>query len=165
MTLPQGKVTYSTKISNAPFIIFQSHPEDFQRISQENQSRINKNEQLKDMFFHPDNISYLQNAITQKTSNRKYTIKEITQGELERVMEHVFSHHPPILFDKISLTEKIQELNRHVLQEIVGQISKNIHFHDGYIKQLQNHRVPHPYPKNTNVKGTKTLPAVTSIYG
>lgn len=168
MTLPLGAIKQSLSSSEAmkvPFLIFQSHPNDYYQISQDTIKGIQQESILSRLFFHPRNIDLIQKQIIMEIfyrSDGEYLIQKQDERDLVVVMRSIFLQHAKHHRDHIK--EQIRELNCLVVDEVVPGILTEIKAYLGYLERAFGPRQILDRPISTNSAGLKSLPSVTSIW-
>ena len=165
MSLPRGtlkNVTSQTDIMKTPFVLFQSHRDDYYNMSQDSVKGIMEESILSRVFFHPKNVDALQRQIIKevyKRSNNEYIIEKQAEEDLQIVMRSMFLQHARHVPDHIP--EQIQELNNLVVDDVVPNIMSEIKAYFGYLDRTFAPRQILDRPECVSNAGLKTLPSVT----
>ena len=168
MSLPKGvidKARMKTNIINAPFLMFQAHPDDYQKISCESLKNIDHEPVLSKIFFHPKNVDLIQKLIITEVfrrTNGEYLIEKQNLEDLQIVMRSIFLQHAKHWPYKIK--EQIRELNNLVADEVVPNIISEVKAYFGYLKDAFGPREIMDRAINVSNKGLRVLPSVTSRY-
>lgn len=166
MSLPKGVVRCKNiDINKTPFLVFQSHPDDYHDIVQRSKELSGQNSNLSKVFFHPKNIDLIQRQIIAEVFRRsrgEYLIEKQNEQDLLVVMRSIFiqfAKHLPY-----DVKGQIRELNRIVVNEVVPDILSQINFYFGYFKVINEPRQIIDHPKNVSNAGLKTLPSVSRLF-
>lgn len=168
MSLPKGlsnKVASNNDINRTPFLMFQAHQDDFQKLSKISDRANQVNMCIKKCFFHPKNIAHLQKRIIAyifKKTKGEYLIDKQNESDLKAVMASVYENHQNN--HKKSVLDTIKELNMLVVQEVSPDIIGQIKAYDAYLARAFGPRFIMDRPENVSSAGTKYLPSVTSLY-
>lgn len=164
MSLPKGHIT-NQNISKAPFILFQSHRDDYYNMSYDSTKGVQQETILSKMFFHPENVEFIHKMIIKKVfddSKGKYLIEKQDDADLNVVMRSIFlqcAKHQPY-----NIRDQIMELNNLVVSDVVPNIISAIDAQFGYLDRTFSPLQIMDRPENTSVSGTRTLPSVTKTF-
>ena len=162
MSLPKGAVNkaLSKNILKTPFIMFQSHKDDYENMSHDlgdvHDSVLSK------LFFNPNNIDIIQKKIITeifRRSNAEYLIEKQNELDLQIVMRSIFIQHAKHL--PYNIKEQIKELNDLVVDEVIPGIFSEIKAYFGYLESVFGERKIMDLPESTSIAGLKTLPSVS----
>lgn len=166
MSLPQGKADQfinQCDIMGAPFLIFQSHPDDYRKISDKTVTNDTSCDYiLQKVYYDPKNINLIQKSIIREVyikSNKKYLIDRQSDQDLLVVMRWVFLEYARHL--PTNIREQIQELNNRVVNEVVPDIISGLDSHYSYLNSVFGVRNIMEYSINTSSRGSgeKLLPS------
>ena len=164
MSLPKGAATKSMSHENVlktPFVMFQAHKDDYEKMSQNILSGVQQESLLSKVFFHPKNVDLLQKQIIMeifKRSDGEYLIERQNEQDLTVVMRSIFlqyAKHSPH-----NIRQQIKELDNIVTEEVVPDIMSEIKAYFGYLESVFGERKIMDLPISTSIAGLKTLPAV-----
>lgn len=168
MSLPQGvikKPMTQFEIMKTPFLMFQSHRDDYYNMSQESLRGIEQESILSKVFFHPENVKLIQKQLILsvfKRTNGAFLIENQEESDLQVVMRSMFLQHARHVPDHIP--EQIQELNNLVVDDLVPGIVSQINAYYGYLERAFGPRQIMDRPENVSNNGLKTLPSVTRTF-
>ena len=168
MSLPKGVADNAwnrTNLMKAPFIVFQSHPDDYQKMSCQSLKNVHEESVLTKVFFHPKNIDLVQKLIITEVfrrTNGEYLIEKQNMEDLQVVMRSIFIQHAKHWPYKIK--EQISELNYLVADEVVPNIISEIKAYFGYLERAFGQREIMDRGISVSNKGLKTLPSVSSRF-
>ena len=168
MSLPKGAIAKSTNsfdITKTPFIMFQSHHDDYHNMSQESLKGIQQESILSKVFFHPKNINLIQKQIIAgvfRETNGEYLIGHQNEPDLQIVMRSIFLQHAKHLPNDIK--NQISVLDKLVADEVIPGIISEINAYFGYLERAFGSRQIMDRPENVSSAGLKTLPSVTRIF-
>lgn len=148
MSLPRGNKLTSLQIKKTPFLLFQSHPDDFRETKDDNNSA------LKEKFFNNKNIELLQKEIIKRVyikSKKKYLIEKQNVNDVITIMKSVFDDSD---YDR-NLKNMIIYLNKMVVEKIVSMIISEIEFNNSYLDRTYNQPDFYDRPKNVSKCGLK----------
>lgn len=162
MDLPQInlKKMSQNEIRKTPFVLFQSHYDDYYQMGNDSLQGIQQQSILSRLFFHPKNVEILQKMIIMdvfRQTNGAYFIKRQNQSDLQVVMRSMFIQHARHLQDH--LTDQIRELNNLVVDDVVPNIITEILAYIGYLERTFGKRQILDRPECISNKGSKTLPS------
>lgn len=167
MSLPKGAINKPTskEITNAPFLLFQCHKDDYHNLSRDNLRGVQQESLLSKVFFHPKNIKLLQRQIIKTVftrTNGEFLIEEQDERDLQVVMRSIFlqkaKHYPT------NIKEQVKELNDLVVDEVVPDIVSQLKMYIGYLDRAFNQPIPLERPKNVSKAGMKSLPSITKTF-
>jgi hypothetical protein len=168
MSLPKGSIKKPLsggEVMKTPFILFQSHRDDYYNMSQDSVRGVQEESILSKVFFHPKNVDLIQKQIILdvfRRTNGEYWIERQNETDLQIVMRSIFIQHARHVPDHIK--EQIKELNNLVVDEVVPGIVTQILSYFGYLRDAFNQPVPIDRPLNVSSAGTKSLPSVTRTF-
>lgn len=168
MSLPKGAINKSlnqNEIMKTPFIVFQSHFDDYYNMSQESLRGIQQESILSKVFFHPKNVDLIQKQIiieVFRRTNGSYLIEKQDEADLQIVMRSIFLQHAKHIPNNIK--EQICELNNLVVNEVIPGIISEIKAYFGYLESVFGSRQIMERPENVSNTGLKYLPSVTRIF-
>lgn len=114
---------------------------------------------LQTVFFSPDNINRLQQAIqyyVNKRSDGQFKIGRQSDNELELVMRSVYLQYGKNR--DVDLQQQVRELNAYVLSYAVENILSNVRQYLVYKKDISQLPVPLDLPIYSSSQGTRTSP-------
>ena len=162
MSLPKNVLT-AKSLSKTPFLMLQSHPDDFKKLSQNMLSGVQTESILSKVYFHQKNIDLIQKQIITRVfrdTNGDYLIESQNIEDLQIVMRSIFLQHAEHLPNNIK--NQIRKLNTLTVDSIVPDIISELRMHDSYIKRAFGPMELMDLPKNVSNAGLKTLPSVTN---
>jgi hypothetical protein len=167
MSLPKGalKPMSQYEIMKTPFLLFQSHSEDYYSMSQDSLRGIQEESILSKVFFHPKNVDLIQKQIIMEVfrkTNGAYLIEKQNEEDLQIIMRSMFLQHARHIPDHIK--GQIRELNNLVVDDVVPNIISEIKSHIGYLDRAFNPRQIMDHPECVSSAGHKTLPSVTRTF-
>jgi len=170
MSLPKNainkKIMNEVDIRKTPFIMFQSHYEDYYNMSQESVQGIQEETILSKIFFSPQNVDRVQRQLIGtvfKRTKGAYLIEKQFEPDLQVVMRSMFLQHARHVPDHIP--EQIQELNLIVVDDLVPNVISQINAYIGYLDRAFAPRQIMDLPECVSSAGTRTIPAVTQTFG
>lgn len=169
MSLPKGAAKRNLtkqEIMNTPFIMFQSHKDDYYNMSQESLRGIQQESVLSKVFFLPKNVDLLQRQLRAEVFRRsggKYLIPKQNEADLQVVMRSIFlqraRHYPT------NITEQVRELNNFVIDDLYPNVMTEIKANIGYQERAFGPMQVLDRPENVSNTGLKRLPSVTRTFG
>lgn len=159
MSLPKGSLNGVGDLTKTPFIMFQSHVDDYRQLSQSVQGGKGQS-MLSKVFYHKKNIDLIQKQIINKVlkeTNGEYLIERQSDADLEIVMRSIFIQNARHRPDNIP--DQIRELNNLVVDDIVPGIISEIQGYFGYLERTFGTMQIMDRPTNVSNAGKKTLPA------
>lgn len=168
MSLPKGSVNKqmnSFEIMKTPFVMFQSHKDDYYNMSQESLRGVQQEDLLSKVFFHPQNVDLIQKQIITeifRKTNGEYLIEKQNEADLQIVMRSMFIQHAKHLPDNIK--QQIRELNYLVVDEVIPDIISQIQAHFGYLERAFGPMQVMDRPQNVSSAGLKSLPSATQTF-
>jgi sugar-specific transcriptional regulator TrmB len=159
-----GRVPLATAENASIYPLFDNNVVD-ERFYRRSMGNIQSGSILGDLFLSKDNINNVQNLLRYNVylkSNNKYIIGKQSDIELEIVMRSIY-----LQFARNSPTDiktQISELNQIVIDQLVPRIISELRQYNSYIERVQNLYLPIDHPKNLNIKGTKQLRSVSSVF-
>ncbi len=163
MSLPKGSLNKPLKTSDimkTPFVLFQAHPDDYNKMVQQSEQNVHNESILEKAFFHPKNIDIVQKQIIMEVfriSNGEYLIEKQNENDLRVVMDAIFFEHAKHL--PYNIREQITELNSRVVDDVVPGIISEIKSYFGYLDRAFGPMQVMDRPKNVSNAGSKTLPS------
>ena len=115
MSLPKGAITQSSnnqEIMKTPFLLFQSHKDDYYNMSQESLRGVQQETVISKVFFHPKNVDLVQKQLIMEVFRRtggEFWIEKQDEKDLQVVMRSIYIQHARHLPDNIR--GQIRELN------------------------------------------------------
>lgn len=164
MSLPKGSFK-SSEIMKTPFIMFQSHPDDYYNMSQDAVRGIEQESLLSRVFFHPVNVDLVQKKIITEVfrrTNGEYLIEKQDEADLQIIMRSIFlqyARHAPN-----NIKDQIRDLNNLVADEVFPGILTQIKSYFGYLDRAFGPTQIMDRPENVSSAGTKMLPSVTRTF-
>lgn len=155
----------SEEIMKSPFLLFQSHRDDYYNMSQDSLKGIWNESILSKVFFHPRNVDILQKQIIISVFRRtdgNYLIEKQNEEDLQVVMRSMFIQHARHVPDHIR--EQIEELNNIVVDDVVPNIISEINAYFGYLERTFAPRQIMDRPECISNAGLRTLPSVTRTW-
>lgn len=111
---------------------------------------------VSDMFFSPQNIDILQDAIRYKTyKETNVVVGRQSDQELKIIMTSIFFRHARHVANDI--TGQVRELNSHVIDYAVRQVVTNLSQYLSYRRDASRMPLPLDKPQLMGTKGTKVL--------
>lgn len=168
MTLPAGTIKDAMKqfdIMKTPFVLFQSHKDDYYNMSQESLRGIQEETILSRLFFHPKNVDLIQKQIILtifRKSNYTYWIDPQDEKDLQIIMRSMYIQHARHVPDHIK--EQIRELNNLVTDDCIPNIFSEIHAYEAYLERTFAPRQILDRPECVSNAGQKTLPSITRTW-
>jgi hypothetical protein len=111
------------------------------------------------MFFSPENINNLQQAIqyyVYQRSNQKIKVGRQSDTELEIIMRSVYLQYGKN--QDVDIVGQVKELNAYVLEYAVKSVISNATQYLVYKKDISQLPVPLDLPIYSNAAGTRTHP-------
>lgn len=170
MSLPKGLLSkFSNDITKTPFILFQSHPDDYHQITKQSENLAktgcDNQSMLSKAFFHPKNVNLIQKQIIMqifKQSDGEFLIENQDELDLLTVMESIFSQYAKHSPNQIK--EQIKHLDNLVVDEVIPDIMSEVRAHLAYLNNVFGQRKIMDLPQNTSSAGSKNLPSQTNIW-
>jgi len=168
MSLPKGAINKPMNqfdIMKTPFLLFQSHRDDYYNMSQDSLRGIQEESILSKVFFHPKNVDLIQKQLILevfKRSDGTYWIEKQNEEDLQVVMRSMFIQHSRNVPDHIP--EQIQELNNIVVDDLFPNVMSQINAYFGYLERAFAPRQILDRPECVSNAGLRTLPSVTRIF-
>lgn len=169
MSLPKGalnKPMSQFDIMKTPFIMFQSHRDDYYNMSQNSLTGVQVETNFSKIFFSPENVNLLQRQIIMevfKRTNGEYLIEKQSEEDLQVVMRSIYiqhARHAPNDFQG-----QIKELNYLITDDVVPGIISEINAYNGYLERAFAPRKIMDLPECTSNAGLRTLPSVSRTFG
>jgi len=148
------------------FLLTNNHPEKFfekatYQFEPQAVSNINK---LKQVFFSPENVKYIQEKMIFEvsTTTKKYKIPYQNEQDLRMIMETIY-------FDKTrnigyDLNEQLSELNNYVVRFCVPLIINEIKVYLNYLDDINKPRKLNILPKSTgNLRSVSGIAPPTTL--
>lgn len=164
MSLPPNVVN-TCDVTKTPFLMFQCHPSDFDRISRELLTGVQEVSELSQLFFHPKNIERIQKMIIKtvlKKTRGEYLIERQNEKDLQVVMRSIFLQRAKHW--NCDLMEQVEELNLLVVDDVVPNIISEIEMYFAYLERAFGRREIIDLPECTSQAGSKTIPSVSSVW-
>jgi hypothetical protein len=118
------------------------------------------------LFFSSENIKRIQKMIKREIYNRtkgEFVLDEDQdEADLMVVMEDVKKAHCRYL--NFQIVRQVKDLNRKTVEHVVPDMITAMKQHYGYIKEINSPIKPLSNPICMNRKGTKSLPAMSTLY-
>lgn len=119
---------------------------------------------LSQVFFSPENMKIIQNAIraeVYRLTDNKYIIGEQSYSELEIVMRSIYLQfsYPGVK----DITSEVKRLNMVVIKNIVPDLISEVLQYNHYLKDIQVRNKIMDLPSNQNIKGTKQLRDISNV--
>lgn len=168
MSLPKGTINRKMNqfdITKTPFLLFQSHYDDYYNMSQDSLKGLWPESILSRVFFHPKNVDLIQKQIIIEVFRRTdgaYLIEKQNEEDLQVIMRSMFIQHARNVPGNIR--GQIKELNNLVVDDIVPNIISEVNAYLGYLERTFQPRQIMSLPENVSITGTRTLPSVTRIW-
>lgn len=171
MSLPRGAYADQRRqmsredIMKSPFVLFQSHFDDFYTMSQESVKGIQVETILSKVFFHPKNVDLIQKEIilaVYEQSDKQFWIEKQNEADIQVIMRSIFLQHARHIPDNIP--GQIRELNNFVVDDVVPNIMSEILSQIGYLERTFGPRLIMDRPQNVSSAGLRTLPSVTNTF-
>jgi hypothetical protein len=152
-------------VMKTPFLLFQSHRDDYYNMSQDSVKGLWDETILSRAFFHPKNVDNVQRQIIAEVFRRTdgaYLIEKQEEKDLQIIMRSMFIQHARHVPDHIAL--QIQELNNLVVDDIVPNVISEINAYFGYLERAFAPRQILDRPECISNAGLRTLPSVTRTW-
>lgn len=169
MSLPKGAINKPMsqfEIMKTPFLMFQSHRDDYYNMSENSLSGIQVETTISRAFFSPKNVDRLQRQIIAEVFKRtkgEYLIEKQQEEDLQVVMRSMYIQHARNVPNDIPA--QIQELNNLVTDDVVPGIISEINAYYGYLERAFAPRKIMDRPENVSNAGMRTLPSVSKTFG
>jgi len=170
MSLPKNtinkKVIDQVDIRKTPFLMFQSHKDDYYNMSQESVRGIQEETILSKVFFSPENVDLIQRRLIRevfKRTNGAYLIEKQFEPDLQIVMRSHFLQNARHVPDHIP--EQILELDNLTLDDLIPNVISEINAYIGYLDRAFAPRQIMDLPECVSSAGTRTIPSVTQTFG
>jgi hypothetical protein len=121
---------------------------------------------LGELFFSPDNIRRIQNAIKKEIyiqSNCKYKLV-IDQNESDLLVVMRAVYITDAINSPYKIIHQVKELNKCVLRRIINEMITNIKQNEEYLNVIDRPIEPIPLPVNVSKAGRLSLPSVTKTF-
>jgi hypothetical protein len=168
--LPKGslnnKVMSQFDVMKTPFLLFQSHYDDYYNMSQNSLTGIQVETVVSRAFFSPQNVDRLQKQIIAEVfrrSNGEYLIEKQDEQDLQIVMRSMYLQHARHVPNDVP--GQIKELNNLVTDDSVPGIISQVNSYFGYLERAFAPRKILDRPENVSSAGTKTLPSISRTFG
>uniref|UniRef100_A0A6C0LQH8 Minor capsid protein P8 central region domain-containing protein n=1 Tax=viral metagenome TaxID=1070528 RepID=A0A6C0LQH8_9ZZZZ len=163
---PEDKPMNQFDIMKTPFLLFQSHFNDYYNMSQDSLAGLQQQESiLSKVFFSPQNVDIVQKQIILEVfrrTNGAYWIEKQEEKDLQIIMRSMFIQHARHVPDDIK--GQIKELNNIVVDDIVPNVISQVNAYFGYLERAFAPRQIMDRPECVSIAGTKTLPSVTRTF-
>ena len=170
MSLPKNtinkKIMDQVDVRKTPFLLFQSHQNDYYNMSQESVRGIQEETILSKIFFSPQNVDRVQRQLIGTVFRRTdgaYLIEKQREEDLQVVMRSIFLQHARHVPDHIP--EQIHELNNLVVDDLVPNVISEVNAYIGYLDRTFAPRQIMDLPEYVSSAGTRTIPSVTQTFG
>jgi hypothetical protein len=169
MSLPKGAINKPMSqfdIMKTPFLLFQSHRDDYYNMSQNSLTGIQVETSISRAFFSPKNVDMLQRQIIAEVfrrTNGAYLIEKQAEEDLQVVMRSIYIQHARHVPNDIP--EQIRELNNLVTDDVAPNIISEVNAYFGYLERAFAPRKIMDLPENVSNAGLRTLPSVTRTFG
>jgi hypothetical protein len=169
MSLPKGAIKKPMSqfdIMKTPFVLFQSHKDDYYNMSQISLSGIQVETALSKTFFSPQNVNLIHKQIIAEVfrrTNGEYLIEKQAEEELNVVMRSMYIQHARNFPNDIP--DQIRELNNLVVDDVVPNIISWCNAYYGYLERAFAPRKILDRPECVSNRGLRTLPSVTKTFG
>jgi hypothetical protein len=166
MTLPKGAINSQFNIMKTPFLMFQSHRDDYVNMSHDSLKGVQSESILSQLFFSPQNVNILQRRIIREVFERTdgaYLIEKQDEKDLQVIMRSMYIQHARHI--PYGIKEQISELNNIVIDDIVPNVVSGVNAYYGYLDRAFGPREVMDLPQNTSMSGMKTIPSVTRTFG
>jgi hypothetical protein len=122
---------------------------------------------LSELFFSRPNIKRLQNKIKIEIFNRTngQFVLNVDQNETDLLVVMRAVYIADAIEAPYKITHQVKELNKKTIQRIIPDMISMIKQDKQYQKEITTPLQPIALPVCSNVKGLRTLPSQTSIYG
>lgn len=132
---------------------------------------------LTQMFFSETNINNIQNLLRLLVFREtKYVISNQSSTELLIIMRSIFleySAHPPLINDKMTLSERkqvlkmyreeVSRLNEIVINYIVPKVVSQLQQYISYLEDASSQPYQMDLPQNVSSAGTRQYRSITSV--
>lgn len=168
MSLPKGAVKKAMNqfdIMKTPFLMFQSHTDDYYDMSMDSVRGTQEETILSKVFFSPQNVDLVQKQLIMEVfrrTNGAYLIEKQREEDLQVVMRSMYFQHARHISDDIR--GQIRELNNIVVDDLVPNVISQINAYIGYLERAFEPRQILDHPENVSVKGQRTFPSVTRVF-
>lgn len=172
MSLPEGHINSHRKpetqfdIMKTPFLLFQSHKNDYYNMSQISLTGIQVETAISKAFFSPQNVDMIQRKIIAEVfrrTNGQYLIEKQDEKDVNVVMRSMYIQHARHVPNDIP--GQIRELNNLVVDDVVPGIISEANAYYGYLERAFVQRKIMDRPEYVSISGTKTLPSVSRTFG
>ena len=166
MSLPKGhavkRFMNQDEIMKTPFIVFQSHRDDYTNMASDSTLRgIQQESVLSKVFFHRKNMDLIQkqliSEIFHRTNGEFLLVDYQDEADLETVMRSIFLQHARHYPDHIK--EQIQELNNLVVDDLFPNVLSEIKAYFGYRERAFGPMQVLDRPEYMSNAGTKKIPS------
>lgn len=165
MSLPSGdlmKLTNKKQLAKAPFLFFQSHPDDYKQIQnnyKQAQIQSAENKLLHRVFFDEANVKIIQSMLVRRTydkSGNKYLIGPQNPEHIRLNMDTIWSQYE---YDNTkSIQQQILELDNLIVDKLATMILSYLSIQNKYMNDAFGSRQLIDLPKFTI--NSKTLPSL-----
>lgn len=169
MSLPKGSIKPQNQfdIMKTPFLLFQSHKDDYYNMSQNSLTGIQVETVLSRLFFSPENVDLVQREIRAeifRRTNGTYLLEDKqSEDDLQVVMRSIYIQHARHVPNRIQ--DQISELNNLVVDDVVPNMISEINAYFGYLERAFAPRKIMDLPECVSNAGTRTLPSVSKTFG
>lgn len=168
--LPKGSLKDKTmsqfEVMKTPFMLFQSHQDDFYNMSQNSLTGIQVETILSRKFFSSENVDRVQRQIIAEVfrrTNGEYLIPKQNEADLQVVMRSIYLQHARHVPNAID--EQVKELNNLVTDDVSPGIISQVNAYFGYLERAFAPRKIMDRPECVSSAGTKTLPSISRTFG
>ncbi len=168
MSLPKGSIKPQSQfdIMKTPFLLFQSHKDDFYNMSQQSLTGIQVETSISRAFFSPRNVDLVQKKIITEVfrrTNGTYLIEKQDEKDVHVVMRSMYIQHARHVPNDIPA--QILELNNLVVDDVVPGIISQANAHYGYLERAFVQRKIMDRPEYVSNAGLRTIPSVSRTFG
>jgi hypothetical protein len=114
---------------------------------------------ISDLFLSNKNIDLIHLKIINTVKKKfNYNISKQSKNELLIIMRSIYLNNCTNNFsNKNEIKKELIKLNELVINYSVNNIIKNIKSYELYLEKINNDLKPNELPKQTSIKGEKTL--------
>jgi hypothetical protein len=159
-----GRVPLAGSVQDPVYPLFSNNVTD-DRLYETSMGNIQSGSKLGRLFLSKENIKSVQDMIRYEVyhrSRKQHIIGEQSPIELGIVMRAIYLQYSRNAPDDVS--GQIREMNQITVDQIVPRIMSEINQYIAYMNRIENLYLPIDNPKNLNIKGTKMLRSISSIW-
>jgi len=148
-------------LKDTPFILFQSTPEEYQKMARRSYHQKNEYAIICQIFFHPKNVEFIQQSIIKcvyRLSKGMYKISPQNPKKIKIMMGQTLEKDIP---PNISLNRKILHLDKIVVYNASKSIISELQFREAYRKRSEGREKLIHLPQCTT---SKSSPPMNFLY-